>query len=150
MTSPLRRLHDADPEAGFDTIGTALIVPILLIVLAMSIAFARVAHATNSVEGAAWFAARAASLQRTPGQATAQAQATTSQQLAASGIPCTAHAAQVDTSGFATTVGTPAQVTVTVTCTVPLADLAVPGLPGTKTFQARAVSALDTFRERTS
>ena len=42
----------------------------------------------------------------------------------------------------------PQTVTATVTCPVRLADLAVPGLPGTRTVRHTAVSSLDTFRER--
>jgi hypothetical protein len=46
----------------------------------------------------------------------------------------------VDTAGFAAPVGTPATVTATVRCVVNLADLAVPGVPGTRTVTATATS----------
>ena len=54
----------------------------------------------------------------------------------------------MDTSGFASPVGPPANVTATVTCVVNLSDVAVPGLPGTRTITATMTSPLDTFRER--
>ena len=57
-------------------------------------------------------------------------------------------AVTVDTAGFAAPVGTPATVTATVRCVVNLADLAVPGVPGTRTVTATASSPVDTFRER--
>ena len=45
-------------------------------------------------------------------------------------------------------VGTPAADTASVRCVVNLADLAVPGVPGTRTVTATASSPVDTFRER--
>ena len=54
----------------------------------------------------------------------------------------------VDTSGFGSPVGTPASVRATVTCVVNLSDLAVPGVPGTRTVSASMSSPLDTYRER--
>ena len=54
----------------------------------------------------------------------------------------------LDTSGFAIRPGQSATVTATVTCPVRLSDLAVPGLPGTRTVSHTATSSLDTFRER--
>jgi len=70
------------------------------------------------------------------------------QAVAAQALQCTAVSVTVDTSGFAASPGLPATVTATVSCPVRLADLAVPGLPGTRTVSHTAVSALDTFRER--
>ena len=55
---------------------------------------------------------------------------------------------RVDTAGFTAPVGAPAQVTARVSCVVALADLAVPGLPGTKTLRASFASPLDSYRER--
>jgi hypothetical protein len=39
-------------------------------------------------------------------------------------------------------------VSATVTCTVSLSDLLVPGLPGSRTLTATFTSPLDPFRER--
>lgn len=60
------------------------------------------------------------------------------------GLHCAGHQVTVDTGGFGLPVGTPA----TVSCTVPLADLGVPGLPGERTITATAHSPLDTYRGR--
>jgi hypothetical protein len=54
----------------------------------------------------------------------------------------------VSTTGFRVAVGEPASVTVEVRCAVPLADVAVPGMPGTRVLTARVTSPLDTFRGR--
>lgn len=145
-----RRLAGRDQEAGFDTIGAAIVIPSILAVLMLVVAFARVSAAHQSVEAAAWFAARAASLERSAGAASAAAQSTASAQLSGDGVACSGHSTSVNPSGFSAPVGEPGVVRVTVTCTVPLGELGVPGLPGSKQFTADAVSSVDTFRERSS
>ena len=140
--------RDTDPEAGFDPVGTAITVPAVLLLLALVIGFARVTSATQDVSAAAYTAARAASMARTPAAAQAAATRTATAELATKGIGCATINAIVDTHGFATRIGDPASVTLNLTCAVPLSDISVPGLPGTKTITARAVSSLDTFRER--
>ena len=57
-------------------------------------------------------------------------------------------AVAVDVSGFtAAAQGVPGQaVVVTVTCLVSFADLAIPGLPGSRTLTDRAVSPIDPNR----
>ena len=47
---------------------------------------------------------------------------------------------------YTTGPGVPASVTVTVGCTVDLHDLALPGLPGTKTLSSTYTAVLDTYR----
>ena len=51
-------------------------------------------------------------------------------------------------TGFAVQAGTPATVSATVSCTVPLSDLALPGLPGAHTITATFTSPLDVYRQR--
>jgi hypothetical protein len=50
--------------------------------------------------------------------------------------------------GFQAQVGQPAAVSATVTCVVSLAQIIVPGLPGSKTIQETFTSPLDPYRER--
>ena len=45
-------------------------------------------------------------------------------------------------------VGTAAVIAVTVTCTVSMADLAIPGLPGSHTLTGHATSPIDNYRSR--
>ncbi len=102
----------------------------------------------GAVDNAARAAARAAS--QSPDAATAQVRG---EQAALAALrqedrECTDHQVSIDTSGFATEVGQPASVTATVRCTVALSQLAVPGLPGSKTLDATFTSPLDTFAER--
>jgi hypothetical protein len=63
-------------------------------------------------------------------------------------VPCGDLEVTVDVSGFAVQVGRDAHVGVQVSCTVPLGEQAVPGLPGSRTLSAHAVSPLDRFRSR--
>ena len=65
------------------------------------------------------------------------------------GLRCSTRAVNLDTSGFGVAVGSPATVRATVTCSVPFADLVLPGMPGTITLRASGLSALDTYRGRT-
>ena len=61
---------------------------------------------------------------------------------------CVTTTVSVDTSGFASPVGTPARINATVTCHVNLSDLSLPGVPGSKAIIATMFSPLDTYRER--
>ena len=54
----------------------------------------------------------------------------------------------LDTAAFAAPVGTPGQVSATVTCALRLDDLGLPGVTGTKTITATMSSPLDTYRGR--
>ena len=54
----------------------------------------------------------------------------------------------MDTRAFALPVGQPGAVEVTVRCAVPLADLLLPGVPGTVLVEAQASSTLDRYRGR--
>ncbi len=54
----------------------------------------------------------------------------------------------VDVSGFAQPVGTSGTVRATVSCAVDLRGLGVPGVPGQRTLEASAASALDRYRSR--
>jgi Flp pilus assembly protein TadG len=108
----------------------------------------RVAVANQAVGSAATEAARSASISRTQAQAADTARAAATQALSNQKVNCLRMTISVDTSGFGSPVGTPASVRATVTCVVNLSDLAVPGVPGTRTVSASMSSPLDTYRER--
>jgi len=100
------------------------------------------------VDAAARDAARQASISLTPGAAQAAALSSAKAALGRDGLDCDPQVL-VDTSQFNTVpVGQPATVTATVTCQVPLSDLVVPGLPGSRTLRFTFTSPLDPFRER--
>ena len=134
-------------DRGSAALELVIIAPGLLLVLAVLIFAGRVAIAQQAVDSAAADAARSASIARTQGQAQASAEAAASASLTNQTTRCVSTAVTVDTSGFATPVGTPASVGATVTCQVDLAGL-LPGLPGSMSITATVRSPLDTYRER--
>lgn len=134
-------------ERGAVSLELAVITPAILLIFVL-VAFAgRMATANGTVEQAAADAARAASLSQGPSAAQQAAQDTAAAALSNSGLQCLSLSVNADTSGFATAPGQQANVTVTITCPVRLADLPLPGL-GSRTVTASAVSPIDTYRQR--
>ncbi|MFT3971471.1 MAG: TadE/TadG family type IV pilus assembly protein [Micropruina sp.] len=138
----------APGERGAAALEFVLIVPALGLLIATMIGSARIWQAHTVVEQIAGTAARAASLQRTPAEARAAAGQIASSQATTRGLACSALRVDVDVSGFQIPVGQPARVDAHVACTVPLADLIVPGWPGHWNVTAEAGSVLDRYRRR--
>jgi Flp pilus assembly protein TadG len=136
------------PDRGSATLELAVLAPALLALLGLVIVAGRITAAGSAVEQAAAAAARAASIARDARTAQAQAQAIARASLRDQGVTCAPASTSVVTDGFRVEVGRPASVEVEVRCAVPLADVAVPGMPGTRTVTARMASPLDTFRGR--
>lgn len=134
-------------ERGAAAVELALIFPVLVLLLGVVVGGARVWLARSAVEQLAAGGARAASLERTPREAVAAAEKLVRSHTS-SGLRCAELGVDVDAAGLAKPVGTPAEVTVQVTCTVGLGDVLVPGWPGTLAVQAAATSAVDTYRGR--
>lgn len=133
-------------ERGSITVEVAILGPALLVLLALLVMAGRVQTNGAGIEQAARAAARDASIARTADAARAAAESAAARELADTG--CLASDVRTDTSGFATITSQVAAVTVTVTCTVPLSDLAAPGIPGHRTVTASATSPIDRYRER--
>ncbi len=146
MTSPIKR---AEPEQrGSASVEVTMLVPTLLITLGLLIVGGRVWFARTTVNEAAHSAARAASLARSAGEAAAAGRTAAEHSLATHGLRCASTAVRVNTAAFAVPVGTPATVTVSVSCQVAYADLFLPQAPGGVDLQANGASALDTYRSR--
>jgi Flp pilus assembly protein TadG len=146
-----RRGRRATPQLtdrGSASLELAILGPALLLLLGLVIAAGRIAVSGGAIEAAARDAARQASIARDPANAAAGARAAAMDTLAEQDLRCATLTVHLDTTGFTAPVGAPAQVTARVSCVVALADLAVPGLPGTKTLQASFASPLDSYRER--
>lgn len=135
-------------DNGSATLELAILAPALLALLGLVIAAGRIEVAGGAVEQAASAAAREASIARTGSAARVVATQSARISLRSQGITCGVLDVVVDTSGFAEASGLPAQVEVSVACTVPLSDLAVPGMPGTRTMRAQMASPLDRYRSR--
>lgn len=135
-------------DRGSEALEAAIGLPAFLLFIALIIAGGRLAIAHQAVQAAAADAARSASISRTQGTAQGSGVSGATASLANQNLQCTSKTVSVDTSGFASPVGTPVSVTATVTCVVNLSDVTIPGLPGTQTITATMSSPLDTYRER--
>ena len=139
----------AGRERGSYTLESLLCVVVLLPFLGLLAAWGLAGLFDSAVDNAAAAAARAASQASDPDTAQQRGQDAAVAALAQEQRNCTDRTITVDTAGFDKPVGEPASVTATVTCTVPLAQLAVPGLPGSKTLTATVTSSLDQYADRT-
>ncbi len=135
-------------DRGSEAIEAAIGVPAFLLLVGLILMAGRIAIANQAVDAAAADAARAASIARSQTQAHTDGDSAAAATLAAQHLTCLTRQVTVDTSQFAAPVGTPAQVHVTVTCVVALADLTIPGISGTRTVTATMTSPLDTYRDR--
>jgi Flp pilus assembly protein TadG len=138
-------------ERGNAALELVILAPVIVLLIGMVVAAGRATIAQGSVDAAARDAARQASISRSPAQALAAAQDSAGAELAGENLNCTP---VIEMRGlgraFATPVGEPASVTATVSCTVSLSDLLVPGLPGSKRLTGTFTSPLDPFRGRSS
>ncbi|MCM2424178.1 TadE/TadG family type IV pilus assembly protein [Streptomyces sp. RKAG293] len=149
MTRPHRlRIRSEHRERGSYALETAVLAPVVIGLLGLMVAFGRVVDAEGAVDSAAHAAARAASLERDGEHAQSQAQTAADRSLEGDGITCQTSSVLVDTGGFSLDVGTEATVTVTISCTANLADIGLPGLPGSKTLTSSWTSPIDTYRGR--
>lgn len=135
-------------DRGSVALELAILAPVLLLMIALMIALGRVAAATNHVDGAAFSAARAASIQRTAATARANAVQTAQAYLQQRGLTCEPQNVAVDTSGFAAELGEQGNVRVNISCTVPLSEVTGVLPIGERTFTASAVSPVDSYRGR--
>ena len=135
-------------EAGSATLELTVLAPALLLLLSLAILAGRVETTSAAVEQAAAASARDASLARSPAAARAAATSAAKASLTSQGLDCRSLDVDVDTTGFQVAAGTASVVRVTVAYVVPLADLAVPGVPGSRSVHASMTSPLDTYRAR--
>jgi Flp pilus assembly protein TadG len=144
----MRCRRHRDSERGSAVIEAVIGIPAFMLFVALIIFAGRVAIAHQGVQSAAADAARSASIARTQGAAQTAGNTAATTSLANQHVNCVTTTVSVDTSGFASPVGTPARVNATVTCHVDLSDLLLPGVPGSKAITATMLSPLDTYRER--
>ncbi|RJT84740.1 pilus assembly protein [Cryobacterium melibiosiphilum] len=135
-------------EQGSMSVELVLIAPALVLVILLLVAGARLALAGNSVESAAAAAARDASLSRTASAAQLNATQAAQTSIAQAGLSCASFTVVIDDSGLSVPLGEVGLVSATLSCTLDLTDIALPGLPGTKTMTTTATSPVDAYRER--
>lgn len=146
MRSVQRRPRD--PELGSISLELVVIAPGLILLLAFAVFCGRSVVADNAVEEAARAAARAASIAVDAVSAQQAAQTGAEQTLSRQDLRCLSLSVSVDTSGFTAPIGVPSSVSVDVICVVDMADLLMPGLPGSQTVSAAFTSPIDSYRER--
>ena len=135
-------------ERGSATLELVIVIPATLLIISAVIMAGRLALANQAIQAVAYDTARAASVARDRAAATSDANRVAGFTLASNGLSCLSTTINVDTSGFERSAGQAATVTTTVTCTLSLGDLSLPGVPGTVTLTADASSPIDTYRER--
>lgn len=129
-------------DEGSLLVELVVLTPVLFVVAVIMVAFGRVAEAHQQVTEASRAAAEAAAV--LPDAQGAQQGAASEAQLAVSGSSLTCSHLQVSTDVSHFSPG--GYVGVTVSCRVSLADLAVPGLPGSTTIRASSVAPIDPYR----
>ena len=112
-----------------------VLVPVLLLIVMIAVAGGRLVSAEGMVQAAARDAARAASIERSAGEADAAAR----RSLAAADTANARCSGGVDVGGGGT-------VTATVSCRVELSDLGLVFLPGATTVTASSTAPVDTWR----
>ena len=142
MTRPKRN------ERGSAAVEAAIGVPAFLLLIGLLVLGGRTAVAQQAVQTAAADAARAASIARTASAARSDASSAAHTSLTNQHLDCATTTVTIDTAAFGTPVGTPGQVSATVTCALRLDDIGLPGLAGTKPITATMSSPLDTYRGR--
>lgn len=136
-------------DRGTSTLELVIWAPILLLIVSVIIYAGRVAQARQTVEAAAGEAARAATAVPSRWQAEPAARSAATAALTSAGMKCSSVFVSVDTSDWNTTApGQPGAATAQVRCQVVLADLFVPGMPGSLTATGTGRSVLDTYRSR--
>jgi Flp pilus assembly protein TadG len=141
----IERLKD---DRGALSLEAVILFPVLILVLLLVVAFGRIGSASNAVDTAARNAARAASLERSGGSASSAGSQVARSVLGQQGLECTSTSISISTGGFSARIGEPASTTATVTCTVRLSDIGLPGLPGSKTLTSSFTSSIDSYRQR--
>ncbi|GAB3474248.1 TadE/TadG family type IV pilus assembly protein [Amycolatopsis cihanbeyliensis] len=133
-------------ERGSAATELTLLTPLLILLLLFVVLCGRLAETKLRIDDVAHQAARAATLARTPSQATANAQSTADTALASAGISCQSLAVSTETQGLKPG----STVTVTVSCSVGLNDLTMLGVPGSRTFESSFSSPVDVWRGTSS
>lgn len=141
MTGPLLRR-----DCGSVAVETAVVAPALVVLMLLVVYAGRVSHLDASVQRAASEASRAATLAGTPESATQAATDAAWANLERTSTPCADLTIEIDTTDFRPG----GSVTATVRCGASMTDVALLGIPGSRTFTASSTEVIDRFRGGTS
>lgn len=129
-------------ERGSAAVEMAVIAPALVVLLLVVVFAGRVSQTEAEVRRAAGEGARAASLEQQRITAEMAARSAVEANLAANGVRCAELGIIVDTS----LMSPGGEVSVHVRCLTTMADLALIGVPGQRTFEARSTEVIDRYR----
>lgn len=133
----------AADDRGLATIELVLMTPVLLLVLSFLVVAGRLTTVRGDIASTTRDSARAASMASTYEQALVEARSVAEASLGGRDVTC---------RNLTVSLGDPATflpggtVAVTVTCEVSLADVAIPGLPGTRRISDSSVEVIDRYR----
>jgi Flp pilus assembly protein TadG len=130
-------------ERGSVAVEAVVLTSVVMIFVLLAVACGRYEATRAQVTGAARAAVEAASVVPSADQAQSAANSAATPDLMGSGASCTSTSVFTDTRNFKPG----GSVSVTVTCTVGLSDLGVPGLPGEATVEVTQVAPIDPYRE---
>jgi Flp pilus assembly protein TadG len=133
-----RRLSD---DSGSYTVELVLWTPVIALLIVVIVAVGRIVAAGSDATGAARDAARAASLQTSMPKAKQAAQQAARASFGDQGDTCQRLSVKVTGS-----VAPGGLVTVAVSCTTSLSDLAIPGAPGHRTLSSTSTAPIETTR----
>lgn len=135
-------------ENGSAAVEMSLYVGIFGLIIILLIMAARLSVAGDAIESVASAAARTASLARTTVEAQDRATQAAHIALDQENLNCLQLEVTINSNGLDKPLGEIGTVAATISCTVNFRDIAVPGVPGTKTLTATASSPVDAYRER--
>ena len=133
-----RRVGD---DQGSYTVELVLWTPVLALLIVVIVAVGRIVAAGSDATEAARDAARAASLQTSMSKAKQAAQQAARASFGEQGDTCQHLSVKVTGS-----VAPGGLVTVAVSCTTSLSDLAIPGVPGHRTLSSTSTAPIETTR----
>jgi len=133
---------------GAVSVEAALLVPVFVLVAAMATAGWRVWWASAQVQAAAEAGARVASQQINVAVARDRVGVVVADDLTTTGLHCQNRQLSYDLAAVSLPAGVPGTVSVTISCQVGMADLLVPGLPGSIMVRGSATESIDVFRSR--
>jgi Flp pilus assembly protein TadG len=128
--------------AGSLTAEMVVLTPLLAALAMLAVMVGRLETASEEVTDAARAAAQAASLWPTVGQAYTAAEETASYVLHGDHMTCSPYGVTLDAGDFSPG----GHLGVTVSCAVSYAQVALPGLPGSRTLTETVTAPLETYR----
>jgi hypothetical protein len=125
-----------------------LIIPAFLLFLALIAAIGRTALIRDDLQAAAVSSSRGVSLQSTAQKGEQVGRQVVHEHLLSTHYSCQRLIIEIDATALNLPAGRHGEVSVTLTCSVPLGDLGVPGLPGFVTLKESFTTPIDPYTLR--